>query len=244
MSRSDPPQLPSKPDDVLPDSTSPYGPCPRCGRLSNFSFAGQSPVTFTDGVLVPNSGGPVVNQHDEQVSILTCQGCRQNVVVIEEMYVGGIRKRDGGKSGLQQWRGIHWWPTPGMRPADPDIPAAVADAVAEGTRCLATRSPRAAVVMFRGALAEIVADRGSDTAKSKHSLFEQLKQMANDGDLDRTLADWTDHVRTIGNAGAHPSTLAAVSLVEADELGRLINAIIDYLYIHPARVRRARAGRP
>jgi hypothetical protein len=181
---------------------------------------------------------------DEQVSILSCQGCGQNTAVIEEEYVGGVRRRDGGSSGACEWRGIHWWPIPGMQPADPDVPERIADAVAEGTRCLAVRSPRAAAVMFRAALAEIVTDRGSAAAQSKGSLAGQLKQMASDGDLDRTTADWADHVRIVGNAGAHPNELDPVTQEEAEELARLIKVITDYLYVHPARVRRARAGRP
>ena len=69
--------------------------------------------------------------HDEQLTVLQCQGCHQNIVVIEEQYVGGSRTRDGGtRSGPVEWRGVHWWPTPGMRPGKPDVPAAVSEAVA------------------------------------------------------------------------------------------------------------------
>lgn len=237
-------RLPPKPDSSLPDSTDPHGPCPRCGRLSNFTLVGQAPVTYDDSTYAVLPDGQPERQYDEQMTILECQGCRQNVVVIEEQYVGGVRKRLGGNSGVMQWRGIHWWPTPGMRPADPDIPPAVADAVAEGTRCLAVKAPRAAAVMFRAALAQIVSDRGSTSAQSKHTLAGQLEQMASEGDLDRTLADWADHIRLVGNAGAHPNELDPVSIEEADELGRLITSLVEYLYIMPARVQRARSARP
>ena len=236
-------QLPPKTQDALPDSTEPTGPCPRCGRASNFGLVGTLPVTFRNDLYMTDAGGRRQAVCDEQVSVLQCFGCRQNVVVIEEQYVGGVPARSGGNSGTVQWRGIHWWPSPGMRPADPDIPAAVADAVAEGTRCLAVRAPRAAVVMFRGALAEIVTDRGSAEAKNKHQLAAQLAQMASDGALDATLADWASHIRVIGNAGAHPNTLAPVSMDEAEDLARLLAALLDYLYVMPARVQRARAAR-
>jgi hypothetical protein len=94
--------------------------------------------------------------------------------------------------------------------------------------------------MFRGALAEIVADCGLPTAQGRHSLAGQLRQMADDGTLDSTLADWADHIRVLGNAGAHPSTLAPVSMDEADELLRLLTSLLEYLFVTPARVRRAR----
>ncbi len=237
-------QLPKKSDDVLPDSTSPYGPCPRCGRLSNFTVEGRGPVTYTDQMVVGQSGR-TERLFDEQVSILRCNGCGQNTVV-EEEYLGGVRRRDGGNSGLCQWRGVRWWPTIGMRRGDPDVPQRVSDAISEGARCVAvkrSKAPRAAAVMYRAAVAEIVTDRGSPASQAKGSLADQLKQMANDGDLDRTTADWADYVRIVGNAGAHPNELAPVTLEEVEGLGRLINVIVDYLYVHPARVRRARGSR-
>lgn len=219
-------------------------PGPPCGRLSNFTRKGAAPVTFdTTGGYVQSADGSTERPHAEQLSVLECQGCRQNVVVIEEEYIGGRRKRDGGRSGVVQWRGIHWWPTPGMRSGDPDIPADVAEAIAEATRCIAVRGPRAAAVMFRGALGQVVTDRGSEVAKGKASLAGQLAQMAADRDLDPTLADWPAHIRVLGNPGAHPNELEHVSLDEAQDLARLTNALVDYLYVHPARVRRAREGR-
>jgi hypothetical protein len=48
----------------------------------------------------------------------------------------------------------------------------------------------------------------------------------------------------LGNAGAHPSTLAPVSMDEAEDLSRLLAALLEYLYVMPARVQRARAARP
>ena len=129
------------------------------------------------------------------------------------------------------------------------IPTSLSESVtpqAKELRCVAvkrSKAPRAAAVMYRAAVAEIVTDRGSPASQAKGSLADQLKQMANDGDLDRTTADWADHVRIVGNAGAHPNELAPVTLEEVEGLGRLINVIVDYLYVHPARVRRARGSR-
>lgn len=125
-------ELPPKPEDEPPDSTFPYGPCPRCGRLSNFTGIASAPLHYT-GMLAIGRGGDE-RLFDEQVSVLACQGCRHNIVVVEEEYVGGKRHADGGfnTGGICQWRGVHWWPAPGSTPADPDVPQAVADAIAEG----------------------------------------------------------------------------------------------------------------
>jgi hypothetical protein len=166
-------------------------------------------------------------------------------VVIEEGYLDGVPRRLAPKrGGMLTWRGMFWWPSPGMEQGDPDVPSPVSEAVAEGTRCLSAKASRAAVVMFRSALALIVDDRGSAAAKAKRTLFDQLKQMGVDKDLDGSLAELADHVRVLGNAGAHPSTLDPVSMDEATELAEFIAHLIKFLYVMPARVKRSKANRP
>lgn len=223
----------------LPDSSEPWGECPRCGRVSSFTNVGNAAVTYSYERFVGGSAPDV----DEQVSILRCQGCSQNVVVVEEVYLNGVPRRLGANSGSLTWRGMHWWPSPGMQPGNPDVPTDIADAIAEGVRCLSATAPRAAVVMFRSALALIVDERGSAAAKAKPNLYQQLKQMGVDKDLDGSLADLADHVRVIGNAGAHPSTLDPVSLDEATEVADFIAHLTQFLYVMPARVAQSKANR-
>jgi hypothetical protein len=43
--------------------------------------------------------------------------------------------------------------------------------------------------------------------------------------------------------GAHPDELEPISRQEADELSRLVMSIVEYLYVVPARVKRARDNR-
>ena len=50
-------------------------------------------------------------------------------------------------------------------------------------------------------------------------------------------------MRTLGFAGDYPNELEPVSMDEAHELSRLMTALIDYLYVMPAKVRRARQVR-
>ncbi len=239
----DPEKLERKPDEELPDSTSPYGPCPRCGRLSNFTAEDALPLTYDDAVYYVDQAGRQVLDAKDRVAVLPCQGCRAGIAVIEQRCTGGVPWRDGSPrtGGLVEWQGIHWWPAPGMVDNDPDVPEAVRSAIAEGTRSLSVRAPRAAVVMFRGSLAEIVSDRGSEQAKRERSLAKQLEQMGTDRVLEPTLADWAKEVRVLGNAGAHPNELEPVSMASAEDLARLINSIVEYLYRVPARLSRSRA---
>lgn len=84
---------------------------------------------------------------------------------------------------------------------------------------------------------------GSPDAKAKGTLYTKVKQMVADGGLTATIGEWVDHVRDIGNAGAHPDQLGPVTLDEAKELSRIVATLIDLLYVTPARIAEMKAGR-
>jgi hypothetical protein len=63
---------PPAPDpDRLPDSSDPFGPCPRCGRVSNFVASGSLPVTFEKGTWVLVRSGERLRCHVEQATVLS-----------------------------------------------------------------------------------------------------------------------------------------------------------------------------
>ena len=68
--------------------------------------------------------------------------------------------------------------------------------------------------------------------------------MVTDGALPAALADWATHIREMGNAGAHPDIFGRVSTEEARDLQRLVEQLTQLLYIVPAGIAKARAGRP
>ena len=229
-------ERPSNDPDSLPDSADPNGPCPRCGRVANFEFRGQMPLTYRTDVFAAG-GGRLASQ---RVSALECGGCHLGIAVIEDLYVGGVRY---GNSGMQSWRGIHWWPTPGSTSFGADVPIAVADAYGEGLRCLSVGAPNGAVAMFRTALTWIVNDKGSQAANNKGDLKDKVKQMVVDGGLAPTLGDWADHIRLYGNAGVHPDLFGGVDPDEAQDVARLTETLIDLLYVTPARIAQRQAER-
>jgi len=165
-------------------------------------------------------------------------GCNDCLIVVEEMVRGA---QAGGIPAV--YKGIHWWPTPGSTDLDPDIPPDVGSAYSEGMRALSVKAPRAAAVMFRGMLAQLVMDKGSDTAKAKRNLFDRLEQMSTDGSLHPSLIEWAREIRVLGNVAAHPDSLDPVSEQEAADLGRLCRQLLNVIYEVPARIMRARAGR-
>jgi hypothetical protein len=87
-------------------------------------------------------------------------GCQDSIVVIERPVEV---KADGQATAYE---GIHWWPLRGLDDLDPDIPLQVGSTYSEGMRTLSVRAARAAAVMFRGMLAQVVADKGSAAAQA------------------------------------------------------------------------------
>jgi hypothetical protein len=214
----------AKDRDSLPDSADMGGPCPRCGRAAAFQKKGNPIPLKPDG--------------SEQAVVLGCMGCPDAIIVVER------RVQEQGPQGQPAiFRGIHWWPMPGSADLDPDIPANVGSAYSEGMRALSVKAARAAVVMFRGMLAQVVVDKGGPAAQAKHSLYEKLEQMNQDGSLHPSLVEWAKEIRLIGNAAAHPDALDPVSDEEAADLARLCRQLLNVIYEVPARIARNRAAR-
>lgn len=228
------PAYPSDPE-AFPDSSDPGGPCPRCGRIANFRPIAVSPLSYREGVFADGRRVPL-----QRAAIFECDACHRGIVVIEDLYVGGVRY---GGSGHVTWHGIYWWPTPGTASFGPEVPSPVADAYAEGMRCISAGAPNGAAALFRTALTWIVQAIGSDAAKAKSDLKAKVKQMVIDGGLGPTLGDWAEHVRLYGNAGVHPDLFGDVTIEEARDVGQLAGTLIELLFITPARVAKRRAER-
>jgi hypothetical protein len=241
--------LPPHNPDTPPDSHDPAGSCPRCGRVSNFSIEATVPVTFSVGGYVVTGYGAQERIDVQRASVLECSGCHERVVVIEDKYVGNQReaKADGFTTGgTINYRGIWWWPPPGVADLDASIPNEIADAYREGVRAMWAQAPRAAAVMFRRTLEAIVKISGSPAAQTaaKQNLASGLTVMADEGALDRNLAEWAKEIRVVANSGAHFDLVDDVTPEEAENLSRLLRGLFQYLYEMPARISRSRTSPP
>lgn len=132
---------------------------------------------------------PVKLDGSERSIVLKCMGCQDSVVVVERR----VKPSANGQPPI--YEGIHWWPLPGLGDLDPDIPTQVVSAYSEGMRALSVKAVRAAAVMFRGMLAQVVVDKGSAVAQAKNSLYAKLEQMSQDGSLHPSLVEWAREIR-------------------------------------------------
>lgn len=208
---------PSDPD-TLPTPKDPSGPCPWCGRISNFQV--EERQTSLASRETRSVRGDFVATH--RLATLRCSGCQKATVVIT--------------NNLGQ--GIHWFPAPGMGILDKQVNKGVASAYDEGMRCLSIGANRAAAVMFRSALSLFIKDKGNERARTERHLKPALKHMKNSGDLHKSLWDWADHLNQLGNEGAHPEDYDEVTAQEATGLGKFVRQLIHLEYEMPAQLLR------
>lgn len=202
--------------DTLPTPRDPTGPCPWCGRVSNFQVKVGETLSWRHeeaiGMPVPSLSAAVVR----------CSGCKRGTIVVTDNLS----------------RGVHWYPALGRGILDREVDMGVASAFDEGMRCLSIGANRAAAVMFRSALHLFIKHKGGDEAKGERHLKSALKHMKADGDLHKSLWSWADHLNQLGNEGAHPEDYDDVTSAEAEGLGKFVRQLIAIEYEMPARLRR------
>lgn len=205
--------------DTLPTPHDPTGPCPWCGRISNFeSKQGETLARRKTDAW----GGDSIGTH--RTNTLFCSGCKKGTLVVTN----------------NLGEGIHWYPAPGMGILDTQVDERVASAYDEGMRCLSIAANRAAAVMFRSSLSLFVKDKGNEKAKAERHLKNALKNMKEDHSLHPSLAEWADHLNQLGNEGAHPEDYDDVTADEARELGDFVRHLIRHEYELPAQLLRSR----
>lgn len=202
--------------DTLPTPRDTTGPCPWCGRISNFEHKPHGPLAGR-----ASAGHGWLATHS--LSTLVCSGCKKGTLVVTD----------------QMGEGIHWYPAPGMGILDKQVDSGVASTYDEGMRCLSIGANRAASVMFRSVLHLFVKDKGNAKAQAERFLKPALKHMKESGDLHRSLWDWADHLNQLGNEGAHPEDYDEVTAAEAEALGGFVRHLIRHEYEMPAQLLRA-----
>ena len=111
------------------------------------------------------------------------------------------------------------------------VPDDVRECYAEAKR-IRNVAPNAFSVMIRRALEAICVDRGV----KKGNLHAMLKDLANKGDLPNKLAEITNVLRELGNAGAHNAS-QRVSIPMTWAMDNFFRVIVEYVYVAPAKLK-------
>jgi Domain of unknown function (DUF4145) len=160
----------------------------------------------------------------ESHQIEACQGCGKLV----------YRLIDGSTGRKVQW------PPLGLQPAHPSVPEPIGSDWYEAHLRQSVGAFRAAAAMARRAVQGVAIEQGP-----RATLNAQLKDLQARATLHQTLIDWADHIRLLGNSGAHPGAdgLETVSEEEAAEVVRFLDELLRWLYELPAETAAARAAR-
>ena len=125
-----------------------------------------------------------------------------------------------------------WPPALGLPPEVPDRIRSIYDEA----RLVKQQSPSSFVVQIRRAFEAVARDMGADG----RTLHAQIQAMIADGRLPSVFAEMTNIARMIGNLGAHDAE-RDVTLAEANASDDFFRAVVEYLYVAPALVSKARS---
>jgi hypothetical protein len=115
---------------------------------------------------------------------------------------------------------------PAGRKLSNEIPAGLRREFDEAQTCLSAKAHTATVVMVRRTLEGICKDNGI----TERVLANGLKKMEAAGLIDRTLAEWADSLRVLGNQGAH-FTGTQVDMEDAADALDFAEALLDQIYV-------------
>lgn len=115
---------------------------------------------------------------------------------------------------------------------DKSVPDRVAHIYAEAVR-VKHISPNSFAVQIRRALEALCQDRDVTTGV----LANKLKVLNERGEIPNNLSEATDILRLVGNLGAHADEID-VHPLQAMAIDDFFKAIIDYVYVSPARIER------
>lgn len=110
------------------------------------------------------------------------------------------------------------------------IPSAIRDTYLEAAR-IRTRAPHGYVALIRKALELICIERNA----VGQNLFQNLNDLANKGVLPSDLSEIATLLRKTGNEAVHASG-RRISVLDTEVIDQLFRAIVDYLFILPARM--------
>jgi Domain of unknown function (DUF4145) len=132
------------------------------------------------------------------------------------------------------------WPEAVMFKTYPDVPEAIAAAASEAHQALGALAPRASVAMARATVEATAKDKGI----TGRNLEVKIDNLAGASLISETMRVAAHEVRFAGNEAAHGDLVdEPISVEDAEEILRLMDAILHRVYQEPAEIARVRAKR-
>jgi Domain of unknown function (DUF4145) len=127
------------------------------------------------------------------------------------------------------------------RPIPAEVPAAIAKDYRQAALVL-NLAPEASAALSRRCLQAVLRDQGYN----QHDLYQQIKAAKSGSNLPTYVAADLDHIREIGNFGAHPNKdtntgeIIEVEQGEVDWNLHVLDLLFDHYYARPAKAKQMR----
>ncbi len=191
--------------------------CPHCGNASTFRLIFQHALF----------NGPTAVFH----LLLGCNyvGC-QKVVYVESSINLTLGRQQPGEPFFMYPAGVIELP-------HPSVPLQVADDWLEAQRAMQASAPKAAAVMLRRVLYDVLIDK-----KCKlQPLKDGLAQLIGNERLPAIFDEWLPAIKDDGHDGAHPDRALAVSTENVTETLDYTAELLRFLYIEPYEFQQRKA---
>ncbi len=178
--------------------------CPHCGLPTTASVQGS---LLWDGWM---PGGREPEDAPEEYRLLQCGACSLPILQARYDFKG------------EQFGTVY----PAPRRLSSAIPEALRRAWQEAETCFGAKAYTACAVMARRVTEGVCKENGV----SGSSLMRGMRELQERGIIDKTLAEWSDALRILGNRGAHYDA-ATVSRQDAEDALAFTEALLDNLYV-------------
>lgn len=167
------------------------------------------------------------------VLIYECMHCDKSVILLETT-VRIPSETSGGEPTEQKWRTMVS-PAESPRKLHESAPKAVRSLFEEASTCEKAKAFRAAGVMYRAAVEELVKDQGADD----WGLKDKIKSLK--GKLSEELIEDLHEARMLGDDSIHKGI--TYSAEEVEDVAKLIEEAVLVLYVQPEEKRAMREAR-
>lgn len=172
-----------------------------------------------------------------KVGVGLCPNCYTMIIA----YLQGRIADDGAWADqpAYKWTSIFPEYRAPARPVPDEVPDKHRELYGEATATLEI-SPRASAALSRRLLQDLLRDAGYE----QHNLSAAIKAFITDRGTPSFLAEAVDHVREVGNYGAHElkevqsGTVLNVEPGEAEYNLDVLDTLFDHLFVQPERLRR------
>jgi hypothetical protein len=188
--------------------------CPNCGNTAPQRVV-HSHRYFTKWYGTDGKPGDHCGPECEAI-LCVCETCN------EALLYDGVSESESGA-----WPSLKYPLSPELHRS---VPSTVRSVYAEASRIKAL-APNAFAVMIRRALEAICDDR----QVKEGTLAQRLKELVASGHLPPTIAEVTDVLRILGNAGAHASD-RPVTVPQTWAIDEFFRVVVEYVYVAPSKL--------